>query len=68
MKKITKVLLAFGLVLMVSASVSAGPTFFECFSFVGGHTVTISVPEVAVPALEAAGWICVDPCPFPPCV
>ena len=71
MKKIAKVLLTLGVLLMVPAGLSAGPTF-SCVLVIplpmcGPIVITQDVPSEAVGALEAAGWVCTPPCGPPDC-
>ena len=73
MKKIAKVLLTLGVLLIVPAGLLAGPTLVSCFfvvptPFNGVLVISQDVPSEAVGALEAAGWVCPDPCvPDPEC-
>ncbi len=68
MKKIAKVLLTLGVLLMVPAGLSAGPTLFLCstvVTFPAPVPISVLVPIEAVDALEAHGWVCClppDPC------
>ena len=66
MKKITKIFLPLGVLLGISANLSAAPELFDCFLITGqGHQVEVSVPLVAAYVLEDAGWTC-EEVPFIP--
>ena len=63
MKKIAKVLLTLGVLLIVPMGLLAGPTLVSCFLVIPSpsgsvHVITQDVPSQAVGALEAAGWVC----------
>ena len=60
MKKITKVLLLLG-VLMLPAGLSASAAIFICSIARGGGFVVVNVPFEAAVVLEAHGWGCCLP-------
>ncbi len=66
MKKIAKVLLTLGVLLMIPGSVSAGPTLWTCIKPPPGMVMVLLVPVQAVAGFEAAGWICPPPGGQPP--